>query len=79
MAEHGIRRLAVQLPQVVLMGNLSCRVEQYTRIIQFEPKQIVIEAVGVVIYIEGQELMLSSFTKECVSITGNISQVRYEK
>ncbi len=78
MTELGIRRRMVQLPQINLVGNLTCRVEAYTRIVQFEPEHIAIEAVGMVIHIEGQELILSAFTQECVHITGDIRQVCYE-
>lgn len=68
----------LEQPQIKLTGDLYCCVENYTRIVQYTREHIMIEKNEKCIHIDGVDLILTSFTEDCIEIEGRIAQVRYE-
>ena len=68
----------LSLPRIVLLGDLQCCVENYETLIAYTPEQVRITAAGGQIVVDGQDLVLFSFTEDRIDITGKIVQVRYE-
>ncbi|MBE6112723.1 MAG: sporulation protein YqfC [Peptococcaceae bacterium] len=70
--------MVLNLPRISLFGNLQCCVENHQGILQYTPEQIGLQAGKYRIYIEGQELVITSLSAETIYIEGKIGQVRYE-
>ncbi len=68
----------LNLPRISLFGNLQCCVENHQGILQYLPEQIGLQAGKYRIYIEGQELVITSLSAEVIYVEGRIGQVRYE-
>ncbi len=72
------RDSVLQLPRISLFGNLQCCVENHHGILQYTPEQIGLQAGKYRIYIEGNELVITSLSAEVIYVEGKIGQVRYE-
>ncbi|MBQ3509664.1 MAG: sporulation protein YqfC [Peptococcaceae bacterium] len=70
--------MVLNLPRVSLFGNLQCCVENHQGILQYTPEQIGLQTGKYRIYIDGQELVITSLSAETIYIEGKIGQVRYE-
>ena len=68
----------LHLPRISLFGNLQCCVENHQGILQYTPERIGLQAGSYRIFIEGQELVITSLSAEAIYIEGRIGQVRYE-
>lgn len=68
----------LNLPRISLFGNLQCCVENHQGILQYNEKQIGLQAGNYRIYIDGQELVITSLSAEAIYVEGRIGQVRYE-
>ncbi len=72
------RDAVLQLPRISLFGNLQCCVENHHGILQYTPEQIGLQAGKYRVYIQGQDLVITSLSAEVIYIEGKIGQVRYE-
>lgn len=70
--------MTLHLPRLTLLGNLQCCVENHQGILQYTSELVSLQAGGYRIFIEGQELVITSLTGELIDIAGKIGQVRYE-
>lgn len=70
--------MVLNLPRISLFGNLQCCVENHQGILRYTPEQIGLQAGKYRIYIDGQELVITSLSAEIIYIEGRIGQVRYE-
>lgn len=68
----------LNLPRIILLGNLQCCVENHQGILQYTPGLVGLQAGAYRIYIEGQELVITSLTVDAIYVEGRIGQVRYE-
>lgn len=72
------RDLVLRLPRIILLGNMQCCVENHQGILQYQPHVVSLQAGAYRIYIEGQELVITSLTADAIYVEGKIGQVRYE-
>lgn len=70
--------MVLNLPRISLFGNLQCCVENHQGILRYTPEQIGLQAGKYRIYIDGQELVITSLSAEIIYIEGRIGKVRYE-
>lgn len=68
----------LHLPRISLFGNLQCCVENHQGILQYTQEKIGLDAGKYRIYIEGQEMVITSLSAEAIYVEGGIRQVRYE-
>lgn len=74
-----LQQTMLTLPHIELLGDMRCCVENYTRIMQYTEKHILIACHEGFVHIDGVDLVLSSLTEDCVQMEGKIVQVRYEE
>ncbi len=72
------RDTVLNLPRIILLGNLQCCVENHQGILQYTPDLVGLQAGAYRIYMEGQELVITSLTTDTIYVEGKIEQVRYE-
>lgn len=70
--------MVLHLPRIILLGNLQCCVENHQGILQYTPSLVGLQAGKYRLYIEGQDLVITSLTSEAIYVEGKIGQVRYE-
>ena len=68
----------LHLPRISLFGNLQCCVENHQGIVQYTQEIIGLNAGRYRIYIEGEELVITSLSADAIYIEGRIGQVQYE-
>lgn len=72
------RDLVLRLPRVILLGNLQCCIENHQGVLQYRPDFVSLQAGNYRLFIEGQELVITSLTADAIYLEGEIRQVRYE-
>lgn len=68
----------LHLPRISLFGNLQCCVENHQGVVQYTQEKIGLNAGRYRIYIEGEELVITSLSADAIYIEGRIGQVQYE-
>ena len=68
----------LHLPRISLFGNLQCCVENHQGIIQYTQEKIGLNAGRYRIYIEGEDLVITSLSADAIYVEGRIGQVQYE-
>ncbi len=68
----------LHLPRISLFGNLQCCVENHQGIVQYTQEKIGLNAGRYRIYIEGEDLVITSLSADAIYIEGRIGQVQYE-
>ena len=68
----------LHLPRISLFGNLQCCVENHQGIVQYTQEKIGLNAGRYRIYIEGEELVITSLSADAIYVEGRIRQVQYE-
>ncbi|MBQ5858647.1 MAG: sporulation protein YqfC [Peptococcaceae bacterium] len=68
----------LHLPRISLFGNLQCCVENHQGIVQYTQEKIGLNAGRYRIYIEGEDLVITSLSADAIYVEGRIGQVQYE-
>lgn len=68
----------LHLPRISLFGNLQCCVENHQGIVQYTQEKIGLNAGRYRIYIEGEDLVITSLSVDAIYVEGRIGQVQYE-
>lgn len=68
----------LHLPRIFLFGNLQCCVENHQGIVQYTQERIGLNAGRYRIYVEGDELVITSLSADAIYVEGRIRQVQYE-
>ena len=68
----------LHLPRISLFGNLQCCVENHQGVVQYTQEKIGLNAGRYRIYIEGEDLVITSLSADAIYIEGRIGQVQYE-
>ena len=68
----------LHLPRISLFGNLQCCVENHQGIMQYTQEKIGLNAGRYRIYIEGEDLVITSLSADAIYVEGRIGQVQYE-
>ncbi|MBQ2015357.1 MAG: sporulation protein YqfC [Peptococcaceae bacterium] len=68
----------LHLPRISLFGNLQCCVENHQGVVQYTQKKIGLNAGRYRIYIEGEDLVITSLSADAIYVEGRIGQVQYE-
>ena len=68
----------LHLPRISLFGNLQCCVENHQGVVQYTQEKIGLNAGRYRIYIEGEELVITSLSADAIYVEGRIGQVQYE-
>lgn len=70
--------VVLNLPRVILLGNLQCCIENHQGILQYTSELVGLQAGTYRLYIVGKDLVITSLTAEAIYMEGKIEQVRYE-
>ena len=68
----------LHLPRISLFGNLQCCVENHQGVVQYTQEKIGLNAGRYRIYIEGEDLVITSLSVDAIYVEGRIGQVQYE-
>jgi sporulation protein YqfC len=68
----------LHLPRISLFGNLQCCVENHQGVVQYTQEKIGLNAGRYRIYIEGEDLVITSLSADAIYVEGRIGQVQYE-
>ena len=68
----------LHLPRISLFGNLQCCVENHQGIVQYTQEKIGLNAGRYRIYIEGEDLVITSLSADAIYVEGRFGQVQYE-
>ena len=68
----------LHLPRISLFGNLQCCVENHQGVVQYTQETIGLNAGRYRIYIEGEDLVITSLSADAIYVEGRIGQVQYE-
>lgn len=71
------RDIVMNLPRVVMLGNLQVLVENHRGLVAYEPQRIVLACDGYQLQVVGQELEIGSVDQDQVIITGQIEQLDF--
>ena len=71
------KEIMLDLPKVILIGNIQLNIENHKGIIEYSPNKIRVSTKSGMIKILGKDLYIKTIIKEEIIITGEINTFEY--
>lgn len=71
--------VALDLPKIVLVGNVQLYVENHRGILEYSPESVRINTVGGELSVAGKELILRNVLPDEICVVGEISSINFLK